>query len=169
MDYQASASQSQDKGHSEDVWNEGNMKKRKGGQGPPRSMVRLEKAGDWWLLGTDFAHPIVEERPASSTLARLAPLQTTVAPSCAFLCGQPGCHRGPAHPLSSEQGTSCDGSVPELLVYKRGEQDPVFSKTLPNGSSASLLSCGLYPIWIRVRLSRALTSSRAPTFHSPSS
>lgn len=72
------------------------------------------KAGDWFL--GDFQSPSVEERPASSVLASLAPLQTLLAPSCAFPCGQPGCHRGSAPLHSSEQETGCDGNTLDLLV-----------------------------------------------------
>lgn len=109
------------------------------------------KAGKGWRLRFlgDFRSPSVEERPASSVLASLALLQTLLAPSCAFPCGQPGCHRRSARLLSSEQGTRCDGNTLVLLVYEKGEQDPVFSKTTPKGSSTSLWPCDLSSILIR--------------------
>lgn len=133
-----------------------------------RSMVRLETGG-FWVTG--FPHPSVEERPASSVLASLAPLQTILAPSCAFLRSRPGCHRGPAHLLFSEQETSCDGNTLDLLVYEKGEQDPSFSKIMPNGSSTSLLSCilcsVLHSLFHLDQSQTAVISSRVPAFHIP--
>lgn len=132
-----------------------------------RSMVRLETGG-FWVTG--FPHPSAEERPASSILARLAPLQTILAPSCAFLRSRPGCHRGPAHLLFSEQETSCDGNTLDLLVYEKGEQDPSFSKTIQMAvqlRSCLAFSAVLHSLFHLDQSQTIVISSRVPAFHIP--